>query len=104
MGGDEKLEEHEHDFLLHGWLMLAVALMFGSIWFFLAYGSYWYWTAREFWLSLVWLYYGGVYLHCRYINRFSGRPAALLGVLGYPLMLFNYFGIGTVIQSPWSQF
>jgi ABC-type transport system involved in cytochrome c biogenesis permease subunit len=102
--GEERLEEQEHDYILIGWLMLAVALMFGSIWFFLAYGSYWYWTAREFWLSMVWTYYGGVYLHSRYLTRFSGRPSALLGVLGYPLMLFNYFGIGTIIQSPWSQF
>lgn len=101
---DNSLEAQQHGWTLYGWLSLAIGLMFGSVWFYLAYASYWYWTAREFWLSLTWLFYGGVYLHARYLKSFHGRPAALLGVLGFPLMLFNYFGIGTIIKSPWSQF
>lgn len=102
-GEDEALEPLQHRYSLYGWTAFSLSLLSGSVWFFLAYGSYWYWTAKEFWSSLTWLYYA-VYLHSRYLADFRGRPAAVIGVLGYPLLLFNYFGIGTVIKSPWSQF
>jgi ABC-type transport system involved in cytochrome c biogenesis permease subunit len=97
------LEPLGHRYTLYGWVFFSVSLLTGSVWFFLSYGSYWYWTAKEFWSSLIWLYYG-IYLHSRYLKSFRGRPASFVGLLGYPLVLFHYFGIGTVIKSPWSQF
>lgn len=103
-GEDEAMERLQHRFTIYGWAAFSLSLLAGSVWFFLAYGSFWYWTAREFWLSMAWMYYGGLYLHFRYLPSLRGRPAAFLGVLGYPLLLFNFFGIGTLIQSPWSQF
>jgi len=100
---DEGAESLQHTFTLYGWAIFSVSLLSGSVWFFLSYGSYWYWTAKEFWSSLIWLYFG-IYLHARYLTAFRGRPAAVIGVLAFPLLVFNYFGIGTIIQSPWSQF
>ncbi len=100
---DEEAESLQHRLTLYGWAAFSASLLAGSVWFFLSYGSYWYWTAKEFWSSLVWLYYG-IYLHSRYMGNLRGRPAGLIGLLGYPVLLFNYFGIGTIIQSPWSQF
>jgi ABC-type transport system involved in cytochrome c biogenesis permease subunit len=103
LNDDEALESLGHRYTLYGWVFFSVSLLTGSVWFFLSYGSYWYWTAKEFWSSLIWLYYG-IYLHSRYLKSFRGRPASFVGLLGYPLVLFLHFGIGTVIKSPWSQF
>jgi ABC-type transport system involved in cytochrome c biogenesis permease subunit len=100
---DEGAEPRQHAFTLYGWAVFSVSLLSGSVWFFLSYGSYWYWTAKEFWSSVIWLYLA-IYLHSRYISSFRGRPAAVIGVLAFPLLIFNYFGIGTIIKSPWSQF
>jgi len=86
-----------------GWILLSIALVLGSIWFFIAYGTYWLWTSRELWTTLLWFYYG-LYLHARYLRGFSGRPAAVIGVLGFVVALFAYFGIGTIIPAPPTQF
>lgn len=102
-GGDEAMERLQYRHTLYGWIAFSLSLLTGSIWFFLAYGSYWYWTSKELWASLTWFYYG-IYLHARLLGGLKGRPAALIGALCYPLLLFSYFGIGTVIKSPWTQF
>lgn len=100
--------KEEHELLqykagIHGWIMLSVSLVLGSIWFYMAYGMYWLWTSRELWATLMWFFYG-LYMHARYIKGFSGRPAAVLGVLGFLVALFTYFGVGTIIPSPPTQF
>lgn len=86
-----------------GWVMLSLSLLFGSVWFYMAYGTYWLWTSREMWISITWLFYG-LYLHSRLIGRLKGRTAAALGILAYLLALFTYFGVGTAIKSPPTQF
>lgn len=88
---------------VHGWIVYSVALVAGSIWFFMAYGTYWLWTSKELWTTLTWFYYG-LYLHARLIRSMRGRPAAVLGCLGFAVALFTYFGVGTVIPSPPTQF
>ena len=49
---------------LFGWLLFSFSLIGGSFWFFLVYGSYWLWTAKELWITIVWFYYS-FYLHSR---------------------------------------
>ncbi len=75
----------------------------GSVWFYMAYGTYWLWTSKEMWISITWLYVG-LYLHARLMTRFRGVPAAVMGVLVFGVALFTYFGVGTVIPSPPTQF
>ena len=104
LGNKEGFERLQYKYTLYGWSVFSASLITGSVWFFMSTGSYWYWTARELWLSIIWLAYGGVYLHIRYVKEFSGRPVAVIGVLVYPMLLFYYFGIGTLVKSPWSQF
>lgn len=99
--GDYELLQYKG--AVHGWIMFSVALVAGSIWFFTAYGTYWLWTSRELWTTLMWFYYG-LYLHVRLIKGLKGRPAAAIGCMGFPVALFTYFGVGTVIPSPPVQF
>jgi ABC-type transport system involved in cytochrome c biogenesis permease subunit len=88
---------------LFGWLLFSFSLIGGSFWFFLVYGSYWLWTAKELWITIVWFYYG-FYLHSRLLRSLSGRPAAILGLAGFPILMFSYLGVMPILGSPWSQF
>jgi len=93
------LEQMQYRMLLYGWMFYTVALVLGSIWFFVAYGTYWLWTSKELWSTLTWFYLG-MYAHARLMPRFRGWPATAMGTLGYVFALFTYFGVGTLIPSP----
>jgi ABC-type transport system involved in cytochrome c biogenesis permease subunit len=105
LNGKKDYEIMQYRSSIYGWVMLSIGLVAGSIWFFIAYGTYWLWTSKELWNTITWFYYG-VYLHARYIKGLKGRPAAVMGILGFGVALFTYFGIGPgkVIQSPPTQF
>lgn len=100
---DQDAEQLQYRTAVAGWTVYTVGLVCGSIWFYIAYGTYWLWTSRELWTTLAWFYYG-LYLHARMMPAFRGRPAAGLGVLGFVMVMFSYFGVGTVIPSPPTQF
>lgn len=101
--GGRDIELLQHRSAMNGWLLLSLSLFTGSIWFYVAYGTYWLWTSKEMWITITWLFYG-LYLHARLMKGFSGRPASAMGVLGLAIALFTYFGVGTVIKSPPTQF
>lgn len=103
INGNRDSEALQYQGAAYGWILLSTALVAGSIWFFTAYGTYWLWTSKELWITLTWFYYGA-YLHARYIKGLSGIPSAILGILGFAVALFTYFGVGTVIPSPPTQF
>jgi ABC-type transport system involved in cytochrome c biogenesis permease subunit len=96
-------EAMQYRMSLFGWLLFSFALIGGSTWFFLTYGSYWLWTAKELWITIVWFYYS-FYLHSRMMRSLSGRPAAIMGIVGFPIMIFSYLGVMPILGSPWSQF
>ncbi len=102
-GRVSELEQMQYRMLLYGWIIYTVALVLGSIWFFVAYGTYWLWTSKELWSTLTWFYLG-MYAHARLMPRFRGWPAAAMGTLGFAFALFTYFGVGTVIPSPPTAF
>ena len=103
IGGRPQDEALAYRLASTGWIMLSASLLFGSIWFYLAYGTYWLWTSKELWISITWLYYG-LFLHARVINRLRGKTVAVMGLIGFILALFTYFGVGTVIKAPPTQF
>ena len=101
--GSGEYEVLQYKGIISGWILFSVSLVVGSVWFYIAYGTYWLWTSRELWTTLTWSYYG-LYLHARYIKGLSGKPSALIGCLGFLVALFAYFGVGTVIPAPPTQF
>jgi ABC-type transport system involved in cytochrome c biogenesis permease subunit len=98
-GGDERLEAVQYRVMVHGWIVFTISLVLGSIWFFIAYGTYWLWTSKELWSTLTWFYLG-MYLHARLMRGWRGRPAAIMGIAGFAFAVFTYFGVGTIIPSP----
>jgi ABC-type transport system involved in cytochrome c biogenesis permease subunit len=96
-------ETIQHRFALFGWLLFSFSLIGGSVWFFLTYGVYWLWTAKELWITIVWFYYS-FYLHGRLVRSLRGRPSAILGIAGTPILFFSYLGVMPLLGSPWTQF
>lgn len=103
LSGVREQEALQHQLALYGWLSLCASLLAGSIWFYLAYGTYWLWTSKELWITVTWLYMG-MYLHVRMMPSLMGRPAAAIGIIGFLAAVFTYFGVGTIIPSPPAQF
>ena len=100
---DNEYESLQYKGIMNGWILYSVSLIAGSIWFFIAHGTYWLWTSKELWTTLTWFYYG-LYLHARLMKGFRGRPAAVIGSLGFAVALFTYFGVGTILPSPPTEF
>jgi len=101
--GADGFERLQYRTSLFGWLLFSFALVSGSFWFYLTYGTYWLWTAKELWITIVWFYYS-FYLHGRMIRGLAGRPSVIIGMAGLPVLLFTYLGVTPILGSPWSQF
>lgn len=101
--GGPDYEQLQYKSAACGWIILSLSLFAGSVWFYIAYGTYWLWTSKELWITITWLYYG-LYLHARLMRGLKGKPASVIGALGFAVALFTYFGVGTVIKSPPTQF
>lgn len=80
-------------YILFTWCMIA-----GSLWAYLAWGSYWTWKIKGLWSWILWFYYSGV-LHVRRRRGWQGRPVSLLAVAGFALVIFSYLGLGLLFQT-----
>jgi ABC-type transport system involved in cytochrome c biogenesis permease subunit len=80
-------------YILFTWCMLA-----GSLWAYLAWGSYWTWKTKGLWSYLLWFYYSGL-LHVRRNPRWQGWPTDLLALAGFVLVLFTYLGLGILLKT-----
>jgi ABC-type transport system involved in cytochrome c biogenesis permease subunit len=83
---------------LVGWSFFSASMVAGGIWGYYAWGTYWLWTAKELWTSILWLYYALV-LHMRLKGSQWDGVAAWLGILGVGVMLFTYLGVSMLMKS-----
>ena len=70
----------------------------GGIWGYYAWGTYWLWTPKELWTSVLWLFYALV-LHVRLKGTRWDALFAWLGILGVFVMLFTYLGVSMLMKS-----
>ena len=73
-------------------LWTFAALIAGPIWAEYAWGSYWNWDPKEVWAFITWVVYAA-YLHARATAGWRGRAAAILALVGFATLLFNFVGI-----------
>jgi ABC-type transport system involved in cytochrome c biogenesis permease subunit len=97
-GNDVRAERSQYRNLLLGYVLFSIAMIFGGIWAFLAWGTYWLWTPKELWTTIVWFFYS-LYLHARLVRGWSGSKTAWMGVVGFVIVLFTYAGVGLLMKS-----
>jgi cytochrome c-type biogenesis protein CcsB len=85
------LDEVAYRAVIIGFPIFATLIILGSWWASIAWGRYWGWDPKETAALVTWLIYA-VYLHARSQRGWSGRPAALILVVGFGAVLFTYFG------------
>jgi cytochrome c-type biogenesis protein CcsB len=68
------------------------ALVAGPIWAEYAWGSYWNWDPKEVWAFITWVIYAA-YLHARATAGWKGRLAAVIALVGFASLMWNFVGI-----------
>ena len=74
-----------------GFPIFATMIILGSWWASIAWSRYWGWDPKETAALVTWLIYA-IYLHARNQRSWAGRPAALLLVVGFLMVLVTYSG------------
>jgi len=73
-------------------------LVFGMVWAYKAWGSYWSWDPKEVWSLITWFVFA-LYLHTRVVMGWKGRRSALIAILGFLAALFTYFGVNYLLSG-----
>ncbi len=92
------VERNQYRSLLLGYVLFSVAMIFGGIWAFYAWGTYWLWTPKELWTAIVWLFYS-LYLHARLVRGWTGPKVIWMGIIGFVIVFFTYAGVGLLMKS-----
>ncbi len=85
------LDEAAYRAVIIAFPIFATMIVLGSWWASIAWSRYWGWDPKETSALVTWLIYA-VYLHARNQRRWAGRPAALLLVIGFGMVLVTYSG------------
>jgi len=97
-GDDASAERLQYRSLLLGYVLFSIAMIFGGIWAYYAWGTYWLWTPKELWTTIVWFFYS-LYLHARLVRGWTGPKAVWMGIIGFLIVLFTYAGVGLLMKS-----
>jgi ABC-type transport system involved in cytochrome c biogenesis permease subunit len=84
--------------VLIGYCLFTLSMVFGGIWAYLAWGTYWIWTPKELWTSILWTYYS-FHLHARLRQWWMGKPMAYVSMVGFAVVLFTYLGVSLLMKS-----
>jgi cytochrome c-type biogenesis protein CcsB len=85
------LDEVAYRAVIVGFPIFATMIILGSWWASIAWSRYWGWDPKETSALVTWLTYA-VYLHARNQRNWAGRPAALLLVVGFGMVIVTYSG------------
>lgn len=85
------LDEVAYRSVVVGFPIFATMIVLGSWWASIAWSSWWGWDPKETAALVTWLVYA-VYLHARNLRGWNGRPAALILVIGFAMVLVTYSG------------
>lgn len=95
---EKKVEILQYKAILTGYFLFSTAMVFGGIWAYLAWGTYWLWTPKELWTAILWLFYS-LYLHARLRRWWAGKPSVILGIIGFVIVMFTYLGVSLFMKS-----
>lgn len=96
--GTKKYLDLYYKAVLVGWTFFSASMIAGGVWGYYAWGTYWLWTAKELWTSVLWLYYA-LALHVRFKGVCWDTVSAWIGIVGVFVMLFTYLGVSFLMKS-----
>jgi ABC-type transport system involved in cytochrome c biogenesis permease subunit len=73
-------------------------LVFGMVWAYKAWGTYWSWDPKEVWSLITWIVFA-LYLHTRIVMGWKGRRSAIIAIVGFLAALFTYFGVNYLLSG-----
>lgn len=97
-GKNTIMEDIQYKSILMGYTLFSFSMIAGGIWAYYAWGSYWLWTPKELWTTILWLFYS-LYLHMRLKGRRWQRLYAGMGMAGFGIVLFTYLGVSLLMKS-----
>ncbi|MFQ5862714.1 MAG: cytochrome c biogenesis protein CcsA [Candidatus Brocadiales bacterium] len=82
---------------LYGLLGFSVSMLFGGLWGYVAWGSYFLWDAKVVWSVIVWLFYST----CIHLDNWPALKAYKphLAIAGFLIMMMTYVGTSFLISS-----
>jgi len=78
--------------------LLSLSIVLGAIWAEQAWGSYWSWDPKEIWALITWIVYA-VYLHLRKQREWRGKPAIIMVLVGFSIVLFTFLGVNYIMPG-----
>jgi len=81
-----------------GYIFLSWCMIAGSLWAYLAWGSYWTWRVKGLWTTLLWFYYSAL-VHVRNRGRWQGWPMDVMTIVGFGLVLFTFLGLSLIFDE-----
>ena len=95
----EKLDSVSYRCIAIGFPLFTLGgLVFGMVWAYKAWGSYWSWDPKEVWSLITWFVFA-LYLHTRLVMGWKGRRSAFIAILGFLAALFTYFGVNYLLAG-----
>ena len=98
LGGQRASLDLQYRAILVGFTFFSLSMITGGIWGYYAWGTYWLWTAKELWTSILWIYYS-LWLHLRLKGEGMERIVAWGGIAGLLITLFTYLGVSLLMKS-----
>ncbi len=95
----EKLDAVSYKCIAIGFPLFTLGgMVFGMVWAYKAWGSYWSWDPKEVWSLITWFVFA-LYLHTRLVMGWKGRRSAVIAILGFLAALFTYFGVNYLLSG-----
>lgn len=92
----DRLSYRVHAFAFPLWTFAA--LIAGPIWAHHAWGRAWGWDPKEIWAFITWVAYA-CYLHARATAGWKGKAAAVLALIAFATLVFNYVGVNLFMDG-----
>jgi cytochrome c-type biogenesis protein CcsB len=84
-----QLENYAYRLIIIGFVFWTFTLIAGAVWADKAWGRYWGWDTKEVWTFIIWTIYAG-YIHARSTRGWRGTRSAVLAMVGFASVIFNY--------------
>lgn len=88
----EKVDRVSYYTIMVSFALVAVVLVTGALWAHYAWGRYWAWDPKETGALVIWINYA-IYLHTRRAYGWGGVPSAVIGILGFFIIISGFLGV-----------